>query len=128
MKILVDKDDLRKVLKAVLEDQQVLDVEAVEEDEIVFQLIRPKSVQIKLRRFLLVRNRLSAEITPWWVRSLLKLALRFKRDIPIEFDNNRVVIEIPEDIREQFEMVSFHVETGVIIIEGFPVLDHEAVS
>lgn len=116
MILMLDREDLNAALRRGTGKEDLVVITGLGEDEMELVVRGPAKVAMRLKRFRVQGRTVSAELTPWWVRSIAAVALHFKQADIVEIHGGRVIIRLPAQATDQLVLDDVLVgETGVTV-------------
>lgn len=127
MKLSIDASDITTLLRQGTKGRDLVTVQSIDVDEIVLQMVFPRQLTVTLQHFILHSDAITAEMSPWWVRSLVALYLKWRGDDRAKIEGQRVRIQLPRELLDHVMLHSFRAEEGVVQVD-FTVLNGNSVT
>lgn len=113
----LNASDLTTLLRHGTKGRDFITVQEIRKDTIVLQMIFPRQVTVTLQHFVLGPDTLTAELTPWWVRGIVQLYLKWRDDDRVRIEDNHIIIQLPAKVGELARLNQFVVDTEVVIVD-----------
>ncbi|MCB2197837.1 hypothetical protein KQI63_00420 [bacterium] len=113
----LNSSDITTLLRHGTKGRDFITVQEIRSDKIVLQMIFPRQLTVTLQHFVLGPDTLTAEMTPWWVRGLVQLYLKWRDDDRARIEDNHIIIQLPAKVGEMVRLNRFVVDSDAVIVD-----------
>lgn len=113
----LNASDITTLLRQGTKGRDFITVQEIRSDKIVLQMIFPRQLTLTLQHFVLGPDTLTAEMTPWWVRGLVQLYLKWRDDDRARIEDNHIIIQLPSKVGEMVRLNRFVVDSDAVIVD-----------
>ena len=113
----LNASDLTSIIRQGTKGRDFVTVQSVRDNTLVLQMVFPRQVTVTLQHFILQADGLTAEMSPWWVRNLVALYLKWRGDDRIKIDGQHLTITFPEKLRNTIRFNHFTIENDAVFVD-----------